>query len=548
VRHRRSFALGPDVEVHDFAGLLVLPGAVDVHTHLDSATPTTPTVDDFAAGTLAAAFGGTTTVVDYCAPQRGQGLLHGMDDWHRRRANTCVNVGAHMADRARAEGVPARPVRRRQHALAWARGSGRIPAPRRSWTEAMTNLMDLRIEPAYLLDRLAALGAIGDTGDGGCCRLALTDADRCGRDLVTRWMRELGLSVHVDPVGNLFGWCAGNDDGLAPVMTGSHIDTVATGGRYDGNYGVLSGLAVVQALAAAGVTTRRPLVVAAFTNEEGARFQPDMLGSLVFTGGLPLSDAHATRAIDGAQLGDELRRIGYLGTAPLPLTVPHAYVELHIEQGPVLDAARETIGAVRGVQGISWQAITVGGQANHAGTTPMRLRHDAGHAAAAVACFVRELALRMRGDQVATVGSVQLQPGLINVIARRAELTVDLRNTSDALLREAESRLAAFLAELARAEGVTIETRTLARFEPVHFDPGVIDLITRQAKRLGHEPRTMSSGAGHDAQMLARVCPAAMIFVPSVQGISHNPAETTAPEHLVAGADVLLQTLLELAS
>ncbi len=412
----------------------------------------------------------------------------------------------------------------------------------------MTSLADLRIAPAFLVDRLAALGAIGSTGDGGCCRLALTDADRAGRDIVCRWMRELGLAVQVDPVGNLFGWRAGTEEGLAPVMTGSHIDTVATGGRYDGNYGVLSGLAVVQALAAAGATTRRPLVVAAFTNEEGARFQPDMLGSLVYSGGLSLADAHATRAIDGAQLGDELRRIGYVGDAPLPLAVPHAYVELHIEQGPVLDAAGETIGVVRGVQGISWQGITFEGQANHAGTTPMRLRHDAGHAAAAVACFVRQLTLELGGDQVATVGSFQLQPGLVNVIAGRAEITVDLRNTSEAALREAESRLALFLDELARAEGVAIEARTLARFEPVPFDAGVVELIARQARRLGHEPRSMSSGAGHDAQMLARLCPAAMIFVPSVRGISHNPAEHTAPEHLVAGADVLLQALLELAA
>jgi beta-ureidopropionase / N-carbamoyl-L-amino-acid hydrolase len=412
----------------------------------------------------------------------------------------------------------------------------------------MTTPPDIRIDASFLLDRLAELGAVGDTGDGGCCRLALTDADRQGRDLVTGWMRELGLAVHVDPVGNVFGRCAGTDDSLAPVMTGSHIDTVATGGRYDGNYGVLSGLAVVRALAVAGVKTRRPLVVTVFTNEEGARFQPDMLGSLVFAGGLPLADAHATRAIDGALLRDELERIGYLGTAPLPLTTPHAYVEVHVEQGPVLDAARATIGAVRGVQGISWQSITIRGQANHAGTTPMNLRHDAGHAAAALACFVRDLALRLGGDQVATVGSLQLQPGLINVIARQAELTIDLRNTSESLLQQAEARLAAYLSEIARSEGVKIASRTLARFEPVHFDPGVVDLITRQASRLGHQPRPMSSGAGHDAQMLARVCPAAMIFVPSVRGISHNPAEYTKPEHLAAGADVLLHTLLELAS
>ena len=403
-----------------------------------------------------------------------------------------------------------------------------------------------RRDAARLLSRLDQLAAIGATGDGGCCRLALTDADRAGRDQLVAWMRALELQVRVDPIGNVFGWRAGRE-ALAPVMTGSHIDTVRTGGRYDGNYGVLAGLEVVQALNQSRVVTRRPLVVAAFTNEEGARFQPDMLGSLVYAGGMPLAEAHAARAIDGPRLDDELRRIGYLGEAPLPLWLPHAFVELHIEQGPVLDLEGITIGTVRDLQGISWQELTLRGQSNHAGTTPMRLRHDAGYCAAAITCFLRELADEMGGSQVATVGSLKLHPNLINVIAARAELTVDLRHTDEALLQQAEQRLAAFLAALAEREGVVIEARRLARFEPVQFDPGVADLIERMARRLGHSERSMTSGAGHDAQMLARICPSAMIFVPSVRGISHNAAEHTAPEHLAAGADVLLHTLLELA-
>jgi N-carbamoyl-L-amino-acid hydrolase len=405
----------------------------------------------------------------------------------------------------------------------------------------------LRIEPDDLLQRLQTLGRIGDTGNGGCCRLALSDADRAGRDLVCGWMRELGLRVQVDPVGNIFGWRDGLED-LPPVMTGSHIDTVATGGRYDGNYGVLAGLTVVQALNRARITTRHPLVVAVFTNEEGARFQPDMLGSLVYAGGLSLADAHATRAIDGAVLADELQRIGYLGAAPLPLARPQAFVELHIEQGPVLDAEGGLIGAVQDVQGISWQALDITGQSNHAGTTPMRLRHDAGHCAAAIACFVRRLADEMGGSQVATVGAMTLHPNLINVIAARAALTVDLRNTDENLLQQAEQRLAAFIGELAAAEGVRIEARPLARFAPVKFDACVVRRITGQAQRLGYDTRPMTSGAGHDAQMMARLCPTAMIFVPSVKGISHNPAEHTEPGHLVAGANVLLHTLLELAA
>ena len=405
----------------------------------------------------------------------------------------------------------------------------------------------LRIDPADLLQRLQALGEVGDTGDGGCCRLALTEADRAGRDRVCGWMRDLGLQVQIDPVGNIFGWRDGLQD-LPPVMTGSHIDTVATGGRYDGNYGVLAGLSVVQALNTAGLTTRHPLVVAVFTNEEGARFQPDMLGSLVYAGGLSLAEAHATRAIDGAVLVDELHRIGYLGSAPLPLARPKAFVELHIEQGPILDAEGGLIGAVHDVQGISWQALTITGQSNHAGTTPMRLRHDAGYGAAAIATFVRRLAHEMGGSQVATVGALTLHPNLINVIAARAELTVDLRNTDEALLQQAEARLAGFITELAAAEGVQISARPLARFAPVRFDAGVAACIAQQAQRLGFDTRAMSSGAGHDAQMLARLCPTAMIFVPSVKGVSHNPAEHTAPEHLVAGANVLLHTLLDLAA
>jgi N-carbamoyl-L-amino-acid hydrolase len=405
----------------------------------------------------------------------------------------------------------------------------------------------LRVNEARLLARLAELAAVGATADGSCCRLALTDEDKAGRDLVVRRMRELGLEVRVDPIGNVFGLRRGTDEGAAPVMTGSHIDTVRTGGRYDGNLGVLGGLEVVQVLDEAGIVTRRPLVVGVFTNEEGARFQPDMLGSLVYAGGLPLAQAHASVGIDGKVLKEELARIGYLGDAPLPLARPHAFVELHIEQGPVLDAEGFTIGAVEELQGISWQEVSIDGQSNHAGTTPMRLRHDAGYCAAAIGHFLRHLAREIGGSQVATMGSLILHPGLINVIAARARVTVDLRNTDEARLAQAERRFARFVAQLARDEGVAIDTKPLARFAPVTFDRGVADLVARTAAKLGHSCRPMTSGAGHDAQMMARIAPSAMIFVPSVRGISHNPAEHTEPAHLAAGADVLLHTLLALA-
>ncbi len=405
----------------------------------------------------------------------------------------------------------------------------------------------LRIALLPLLDRLDELAAIGRTAEGGCCRLALTDEDRAGRDLVVRWMTELGLDVRVDAIGNIFGRREGTED-TAPVMTGSHIDTVRTGGKYDGNLGVLGGLEVVRALNDAGIRTRRPLVVAAFTNEEGARFAPDMLGSLAYVGGIPLAQALDVVAIDGARFGDELARIGYAGTEPLGLHRPHAYVELHIEQGPVLDHEGGVIGVVDNLQGISWQEATIVGQSNHAGTTPMRLRHDAGYCAAAIGTYLRKLARDLGGSQVCTMGMVELHPNLINVIAARARVTIDLRNTDERVLQESERHVATFLADLARDEGVEITTRRLARFEPVTFDAGVADRIEACARRLGHTPRRMTSGAGHDAQMIARIAPSAMIFVPSVRGISHNPAEHTEPVHLAAGVDVLLHTLLELAA
>jgi beta-ureidopropionase / N-carbamoyl-L-amino-acid hydrolase len=241
-------------------------------------------------------------------------------------------------------------------------------------------------------------------------------------------------------------------------------------------------------------------------------------------------------------------RIGYAGPRPCPAgSFPHAYVELHIEQGPILEAEGVTIGAVTGVQGISWQRLTVIGQANHAGTTPMPMRHDAGYAAAAIAVFVRRLASEIGGHQVATVGRLDVHPNLVNVIGGRAILTVDLRNTDDAALRTAEQRLIEFCTELAESEGVTITSERLARFAPVEFDPTLVDLVERTATRLDHPVRRLPSGAGHDAQMLARVCPAAMIFTPSARGISHNPAEFTTLEDLEAGANVLLQVMIELA-
>ena len=396
------------------------------------------------------------------------------------------------------------------------------------------------------LDELAQIGAI--PGTAGCARLALTDEDRAGRDLVVAWMRDLDLEVTIDVLGNVVAVLPGADPGLAPVMTGSHIDTVRTGGRYDGNLGVLAGLEVLETVRSAGLTPDRPLAVAFFTNEEGARFAPDMLGSLVYAGGLPVEVALDIVGIDGARVGEELERIGYRGPAPCPGLVPHAFVELHIEQGPVLEHRGVEIGVVTGVQGISWTELTVSGQSNHAGTTPMSLRHDAGYVAARIATFVRELVVDLGPPQVGTVGAIDLHPNLVNVVASTATLTVDLRNTDEGVLREAEARLRASVAEVAAAEGVTVAARSLARFEPVAFDPRVVDLLERLVDEDGRSHVRLPSGAGHDAQMMARLCPTGMLFVPSRDGISHNPAEHTDPEHLVAGTNLLLRAMLSLAS
>lgn len=406
--------------------------------------------------------------------------------------------------------------------------------------------MNLIVDKKSLMRALDELAQVGSIEGGGCARLALSDEDKAGRDLVVGWMKALGLDVRIDAIGNVIGVRAGAEK-LAPIMIGSHIDTVRTGGRYDGNYGVLAGLEVVRALNAAKAATRRPIAVAFFTNEEGARFQPDMMGSLVYAGGLGLNEAYAAADREGHSVGDELRRIGYLGPARPGVLVPHAFLELHIEQGPILDEEKVRIGVVESVQGISWTEYTVTGVSNHAGTTPMRLRRDAGYVAASVNLFARKLAWEMGGDQVATVGALSLRPNLINVVPNRAIFTVDLRNTDDVSLRQAEAAVAAHIAEVARQERVEVEARVLARFEPVIFDAGLVDRVEHHARALSLSTRRMPSGAGHDAQMMQRICPTAMIFVPSVGGLSHNVQEHTEPPDLVAGAQVLLNLVVELA-
>ena len=407
---------------------------------------------------------------------------------------------------------------------------------------------DLSIDAARLLERIRTLGAIGRDESGRLTRLAASDTEKVGRDQFVSWLDEAGLEVAVDRIGNILGiWRPDGVGDRQPLMLGSHIDTVIDAGIYDGCYGVLAALEVIQTLKAQGFASSRPVVVVAFTNEEGVRYAPDMMGSLVYAGGLDLDAALATVGTDGSVLGDELRRIGYAGAQEPGFFKPHAYIELHIEQGPVLEREGVPIGAVQNLQGISWQMVTIDGDANHAGTTPISMRRDAGHAAARVITFLRDRAKASNTPTVATVGCIDFEPNVINVIPSRARFTVDLRDPDEDRLKEEEAALAAFLDHLAAEEQVGISVERLARFEPVTFDRRIVELVEKAARERGLACRRMTSGAGHDAQMIARIAPSAMIFVPSIGGISHNPKEHTTDEDLVAGANVLLDVVRELA-
>ncbi|KPA88220.1 amidase, hydantoinase/carbamoylase family [Pseudomonas asplenii] len=403
----------------------------------------------------------------------------------------------------------------------------------------------LQLDGRRLLRQIRELGQVGvDAEQGGRTRIALTDAEKAGRDLLVGWMRELDLEVQVDRIGNIFGTLRSAQDSgdQRPLMMGSHIDTVTNAGALDGCYGVLAGLAVIRAFREAGVLPPRSISVGAFTNEEGVRYQPDMLGSLVHAGGLSVEEALDSIGTDGTRLGDELQRIGYAGSLEPGAIVPHEYLELHIEQGPILETENTLIGVVENLQGISWQQVEVRGNANHAGTTPTRLRHDAGFVACSIVAELRNIAVEA-GSTLATVGCMKFEPDVINVIPRRATFTVDLRDPDEARLVRAEQRLSRCLEQIAEREGVSITTERLVRFEPVVFNAELADEIEASAKRFGFSHRRMTSGAGHDAQMIARIAPAAMIFVPSRGGISHNPREHTDDEQLIQGAQVLLDVV-----
>lgn len=402
------------------------------------------------------------------------------------------------------------------------------------------------------LDALGRIGAYADdtTGLTGVRRLAFTDEDGQGRRHVIEEMVAAGLEVTVDRIGNVFGRRSGRDASAKPVMAGSHLDSVATAGRFDGCLGVLGALEVVKTLNDLGVKTRRPLVVAFFSEEEGARFGTDMLGSAVAVGRIPLSQAYGLVDRDGKTVRSELERIGFLGAASEQLVAPHAYVECHIEQGPMLRAANVDIGVVTGVQAICWYELTIVGRSAHAGTTPMNLRADPGVAASRIQLALRDLVRGGRyGDALrATMGVTRFEPGLVNVVPNRVVATVDLRHPDDEVLHRAEAELLSLFAIIAAEEKVALTPRRTARTPNVAFSTKVQDLVARSAATRGLSHERIVSGAGHDCQELARLCPAGMVFVPGeYDGISHNPREFSTPEQCADGVNVLLDVVTALA-
>ncbi len=410
-----------------------------------------------------------------------------------------------------------------------------------------TSLSNLRIDDERLWLSLMDLARVGGTPEGGVCRIALTDADRAGRDLVVQWFREAGLQVRVDEVGNVFGRREGTAPLARAVATGSHIDTQPTGGKFDGNYGVMAGLEVIRTLNSHGIRTRAPLEVVFWTNEEGTRFTPVMMGSGAFAGVFGAEEVRMQQDGAGLKVGDELRRIGYLGDVAcgdVPGGPFAAYFEAHIEQGPVLEAYGKPIGVVSAALGQQWYDVTVSGMDAHAGPTPMNLRHDAMLATARMVNAVNRIALDEAPHGRGTVGHVQVLPNSRNVIPGQVQFTVDFRNQEQGGLDRMDAAMRAAFAQLAAECQCSVEIAQVVKFEPCHFDARCVDSVRAAAEQLGYAHMEVVSGAGHDAVYVSGVAPAGMIFVPCKDGISHNEIEDARQDHLAAGCNVLLHAML----
>ena len=404
---------------------------------------------------------------------------------------------------------------------------------------------NLRIDPERLWSTLMETAAIGGTAKGGINRQTLTVEDAKVRTWFKRTTEALGCKVSVDEVGNMFALRPGRRADLAPIALGSHLDTQPTGGKFDGNLGVLGALEALRTLVAAGYETNAPFVVVNWTNEEGARFAPAMLGSGVFAGIYKRADADAITDIAGVRLGDALDAIGWRGEAKIGMPLS-AYLELHIEQGPILEAEDKTIGVVTGVQGVRWYEASITGRESHAGTTPMPRRADAMVACARLALEVQRIALAHAPTAVGTVGRVEVEPNSPNVIPGVVRMTVDLRHHDDTVLSAMEASLYGAIDTIGREVKVAIETKKLHDLAAIRFHPDCVAAVRAGAEALGYPHRDIISGAGHDAVHLSKVTPTAMIFVPCKDGLSHNEAESATREHCAAGAQVLLEAALAL--
>jgi N-carbamoyl-L-amino-acid hydrolase len=406
---------------------------------------------------------------------------------------------------------------------------------------------NLRINGERLWDSLMQMARVGPGVAGGNNRQALTDADAEGRALFQTWCEAAGCEMALDSMGNMFAMRPGTDADALPVYVGSHLDTQPTGGKYDGVLGVLAGLEIVRTLDEMDIRTRHPIVVANWTNEEGTRFAPAMLSSGVFAGVHDEAWAKNQCDADGKRFGDELRRIGWEGDEPVGARRMHAFFELHIEQGPILEAEGADIGVVTHGQGLVWTQVTVTGRDSHTGSTPMPMRRNAGLGMARIMDAVDRIARAHAPHAVGAVGHAEIHPNSRNVIPGRAVFTVDFRSPDKAVIAEMAQQLRDEARRIAKVMDLEVAFEQVGGFDPVTFDDGCVDAIRRASERLGYSHRDMVSGAGHDACWIARVAPTAMVMCPCVGGLSHNEAEEITPQWATAGADVLLHAVLETA-